>query len=223
MTPPTLILAPHPDDEVLGVGGTIARLVSQGRHVVVAVLTRGFPPDFPEKGTLRNREHQLRAHRILGVSETRFLDFPAARLDTVAHADLNSALGAVLDELRPHEVYLPFAGDIHLDHQLAALSGMVASRPCRWSTPSAVYAYETLSETNWNAPGITPAFQPNVYVDISGYLHIKLEALAAFEMQIQQFPHERSLEAVEALARLRGATVGLRAAEAFMVLRQVVA
>ena len=217
------VLAPHPDDEVLGVGGTIARLADEGRPVIVAVLTRGYPPDFAEEGTLRNREHNLRAHQILGVAETRFLDFPAARLDTVAHAEVNSALGALMLELRPHQVYLPFAGDIHLDHQLAALSAMVAARPCRASTPSAVYAYETLSETNWNAPGITPAFQPNVFVDITDHLVTKLEAFRAFEMQVQAFPHERSVEALEALARLRGATVGLRAAEAFMLLRQVVA
>lgn len=222
-TDSVLVLAPHPDDEVLGVGGTIARRRHEGHAVVVAVVTRGYPPYVSEAGNRINREHCLRAHRVLGVSGTRFLDFPAARLDTVAHADLNAAVGTLMDELRPQEVYLPFAGDIHLDHQLAALSAMVAARPCRASTPSAVYAYETLSETNWNAPGIAPAFQPNVFVNITDHLDTKLKAFRAFEMQVQPFPHERSVDALEALARLRGATVGLHAAEAFMLLRHVIA
>ena len=219
---PVLVIAPHPDDEVLGVGGTIARLAAEGRTVVVAVVTRGYPPHFSEERTAGNREAALEAHRILGVTHTRFLDFPAARLDTVAHADLNAALATLMADVRPGEVYIPFAWDVHLDHQLTALSAMVAVRPCRDTTPAAVYAYETLSETNWNLSVAGLQFCPTVYVNITDQLERKLEAFSVFGMQIKPFPHERSLEAIQALARMRGATVGLAAAEAFMLIKRIV-
>jgi LmbE family N-acetylglucosaminyl deacetylase len=217
-----LVIAPHSDDEVLGVGGTIARLSGEGRRVVVAVVTKGYEPDFPQALIDQGRDEAKRAHELLGVGEAVFLDLPAARLDTVAHADVNVRIGSLVDEVRPATVFVPFAGDVHLDHQLVALSAMVCCRPCCERMPSAVYAYETLSETNWNAPYITPAFQPNTYFDISSHLATKLDALRAFSTQMRPFPNERSIEAAEHLARLRGCAVGLPAAEAFVLLRQVV-
>lgn len=216
-----VVLAPHPDDEVLGVGGTIARLAREGSRVTVAILTKGMPPHFRESDIERGRREALRAHKVLGVRETVFLDLPAAELDTVPHRVINQALGGLFQRLKPDMVFLPFAADIHLDHQLAFLSALVASRPNHGNAPRTIFAYETLSETNWNAPYLAPAFQPNVYFDITRELPVKLKAMRTYASQVQKFPHERSLEALEALARLRGSTVGVAAAEGFVLIRDI--
>jgi LmbE family N-acetylglucosaminyl deacetylase len=216
-----LVLAPHPDDEVLGAGGSMARWAREGHRVHVAVVTRGRPPLYPEAGEARCRAEALAAHRILGVAETRFLDFPAAELDGNPHRELNQALDDLFRDLEPEALYLPFPGDVHLDHQRVFHSALVAARPCRPGCPRRVYAYETLSETNWNAAYLTPGFLPNHYVDVGATLDTKLEAMARYRSQLQEPPHERSLAALRALAVLRGATVGLAAAEAFVTIRTV--
>ena len=221
MKPPTrLVLAPHPDDEVLGVGGAMARWAMEGRPALVAVVTRGRPPLYPAEAEARCREEARAAHRRLGV-EARFLDLPAAELDSLAHRELNRSLDELIRSIAPDELYLPFPGDLHLDHQLVFHSALVSARPGRDGSPRGIYAYETLSETNWNAPFLTPSFVPNHFVDITGTLDAKLEAMALYRSQLQPAPHERSLAALRALATLRGATVGLGAAEAFITLRTV--
>jgi LmbE family N-acetylglucosaminyl deacetylase len=149
------------------------------------------------------------------------LEFPAAGLDTVPHGAVNAALDRLMVEIAPDTLFLPFNGDIHLDHQLIFSSSLVAARPNKATYPTRVCAYETLSETNWNAPYLTPSFLPTLYVDIAATLERKLDAMRAFASQLRPFPNERSLEALEALARLRGATVHRPAAEAFVVVREV--
>ena len=218
---PVLVIAPHPDDEVLGVGGTMARLADAGIEVHVLIATKGRPPQFSEEQIERVRGEAKAAHVMLGVRETIFLDHPAAALDQTAHADLNRSIGAVVRDLRPATMFLPFVGDIHLDHQLVFQSALVAARPHGPVYPKRLLCYETLSETNWNAPQVTPGFIPNLFVDIATTLERKLEAMGAFGSQTYEPPHERSLNALRALATLRGATVHLPAAEAFMQLRQV--
>jgi len=218
---PVLVIAPHPDDEVLGVGGTIARTVTEGTRVVVAVVTKGAPPLFPEESVAQGREEAARAHALLGVAETVYLDFPAARLDTVPHGDLNARLCSLVQRLAPATVFVPYGGDLHQDHRLVFDSCLVATRPIGDSYPREVLAYETLSETNWNAACAAAPFAPSVYVDISNHLGTKLAALACYQSQLKAFPNERSVEAVRALAALRGATVSLAAAEAFVLVRRV--
>lgn len=216
-----LVIAPHPDDEVLGVGGTIARLADEGVEVTVAILTRGFPPHYREEGVRELRAEAAKAHALLHVKETVFLDFPAAALDTVEHRSLNEALGAIYKRVSPEYMFIPFAGDIHLDHLIAFRSALVACRPNGGHVPKAVFAYETLSESNWNAPFVTPGFIPNAFFDISSFLERKLEAFACYASQVREFPNERSPETLRALAMLRGSTVSLAAAEAFITIRQV--
>lgn len=217
-----LVVAPHPDDEVLGVGGTMARYADEGQEVNVVIVTKGESRFFDAAAVDGVREEARAAHRLLGIANTTFLDFPAARLDQVEHRDLNIALGEVVRAQSPDIVFIPFRGDIHLDHQLVADSAMVAVRPTNGITVSEVYAYETLSETNWNASrGITAAFVPDCYVRIPAQIERKLVAFRMFASQLRDFPHERSVEALEALARFRGATIGVAAAEAFMTIRRI--
>jgi LmbE family N-acetylglucosaminyl deacetylase len=216
-----LVIAPHSDDEVLGTGGSMARWAREGHSVQVLVVTRGRPPLYSREEETHCREEAKAAHRRLGVACTWYLDLPAAELDGVPHRELNGRVEEVVRSCAPDELYLPFLGDVHLDHQLVFQSALVAARPCRETWPRRVYAYETLSETNWNAPFLTPSFTPNHYVDITGTLETKLEAMALYCSQVRPAPHERSLQALRALATLRGATVGLDAAEAFITIRTV--
>jgi LmbE family N-acetylglucosaminyl deacetylase len=128
----------------------------------------------------------------------------------------------LVHRLSPQTVLLPFVGDMHMDHQLTFTSALVACRPHQAEFPKLVLAYETLSETNWNAPYLSPAFVPNVFVDISEHIEAKLKAMELFASQVRQPPHERSIATLRALATLRGATVMRQAAEAFVLIRHVV-
>lgn len=215
------VLAPHPDDEVLGCGGTMARLAAAGSEVHVVIATRGRPPCYPEAYMERVMGEARAAHAMLRVHQTHHLDLPAAALDTLPAAEINARLGDCLDAIAPDTLFVPFVGDVHLDHQIVFTSAMVWARPRHAGAPARVLAYETLSETNWYAPGVTPGFQPNLFVDISDHLDQKIDAFAAFESQAKPFPDERSLEAIRALATLRGATVYCAAAEAFVAIREI--
>ena len=217
----TLVIAPHADDEVLGAGGTIARLADSGQDVFVAVVTKGMPPACDAELAKQIKVEAKRAHGILGVRETFWLDQPAAQLSETPHASLNAAIGGVLRKVAPKTLLVPFLGDVHADHQLTFASSLVAARPNRAAYPNLILAYETLSETNWNAPYLTPNFTPNVFIEIEDWLPRKLEALKAYTSQLYESPHERSLDAVRALAVLRGATIHRPAAEAFVLVRQV--
>lgn len=216
-----LVIAPHPDDEILGCGGTMARLRDMGRDVHVAIVTRGMPPHFEADAVEAVRAEARAAHACLGVSETHYLDLPAAELDRVPHRDLNRAVAELVTRVAPDTLILPFVGDIHLDHQLIFTSGLVAARPRTAAFPLRIWCYETLSETNWYAPYVTPGFSPNLFVDISDHLERKLEAFDCYRSQVQAFPNERSVESLRALAALRGSTVHRRAAEAFVLVREV--
>jgi LmbE family N-acetylglucosaminyl deacetylase len=216
-----LVLAPHPDDEVLGCGGTIARLAAQGCLVDVAIVTKGVPPRFAAAQAAMVREETGRAHALLGIRTTHFLDLPAAALDQLAHADLNRAIGTLVNDLRPDTLFIPFAGDLHLDHRLVFDAAMVAARPRGDAYPLRILAYETVSETSWSAPHIAPSFQPNVFIDISSHLEAKIDAFACFVSQVRPYPDERSLDTLRALAMVRGSCVSRAAAEAFMLVREV--
>jgi LmbE family N-acetylglucosaminyl deacetylase len=218
----TLVIAPHPDDEVLGAGGTMAKLSESGQEVFVAVVTKGKPPAYRVESVARVRAEAKSAHDLLGVKETFWLDQPAAELPEVRNVVLNGAIGEVVQRLAPQTILVPFPGDIHVDHQLVFQSVLVASRPHQATYPKTILAYETLSETNWNAPYITPPFVPNVYLDISNYLERKIAAMRKFSSQLRSSPHERSVESLRSLAVMRGATVHREAAESFVLVRHVV-
>lgn len=218
----TLVIAPHPDDEVLGAGGTIARLAAEGHEVYIAVITEGKPPAYSAEAMSQLKAEAHEAHRLLGVRQTFWLDFPAAALSETAHSLLNAGLFDLVQSLSPDTLLLPFIGDMHMDHQLIFTSSLVAARPHQPNFPKLIMAYETLSETNWNAPYLTPAFAPNVFIDISDHIAAKIEAMRVFRSQLRSAPHERSLETLRALATLRGATVLKTAAEAFVLVRHII-
>lgn len=217
-----LVIAPHPDDEIIGCGGTIARLIQQNCSVFVLILTKGMLPLFTEEIAIRAHMQALNSHEFLGIKETIFFDFPATALSRVDHSDVNIKISQVLKKIKPELLFIPFNADIHIDHQCAFTSSLVAARPDRNEYPRKILAYETLSSTNWNAPYLTPGFHPNIFFDITHYLQIKLNAFKIYQDQIKDFPHERSLEALTALATLRGCTIHRPAAESFVLIREVI-
>lgn len=216
-----LVIAPHPDDEVLGCGGTIAKRAAEGHDVFVCVVTKGCEPLFPPEQVQQVRAECEKADQLLGVKETCFLDFPAAMLEQVPRYKLNDALSNVIQTIKPEEVYIPHRGDMQIDHKMIVDAAMVGLRPKYKHIVRSIYAYETLSETGWDLPNTTNEFIPTVYEDISSFLEKKLQAMRVFDSQLAEFPAARSLGAVEALAKYRGATINTMAAEAFCLIRQI--
>lgn len=214
-----LVIAPHPDDETLGVGGTIARLAEAGVEVTVCTLAAHTPPLYTAEEHAITIGEGHAAHAILGVARSVFLDFPALSLGAMPVVELNRPLHELVEDLRPELVFVPFR-DRHVDHRAAFDAAMVATRPVRAGAGiRVVAAYETLSETHWTAPGIEATFCPSWTVDITEHVSQKLKALACYASQLGDFTSARSVESVRSLAIFRGSQAGIGYGESFQVIR----
>jgi len=216
-----LVIAPHADDEILGVGATIAKYISEGHNVYVCIATKGYAPWFSDKLVETILKEATECHKLLGVKGTFYLDLPAAMIETINRNEINENLYEVVDRVKPDIVFIPHHGDMQKDHQIIAEASMVVLRPKYQHRVKAIYSYETLSETEWNIPHAANTFIPNVYIDVSDYMMQKLEAMKLYHSQLSDFPNPRSLIAMEALAKYRGSTINVRAAEAFVLIRQI--
>jgi LmbE family N-acetylglucosaminyl deacetylase len=220
-----LILAPHADDEILGCGGTISKKVKEGNNVWIGVLTNANITD-PVKYTsekLENIRNEAKAAgELLGVTEVLFEDLPAIILDQFPTYKVTDAISKWIAMYKIDTIYLPHRGDIHNDHKVIFDAGMVASRPVGNYSVKEIYAYETLSETEWAHPFQNDAFIPNFFetLDESDFEN-KLKSMSCYKSQLRPFPNSRSLETIEALAKFRGSTVSVKRAEAFMLLRKI--
>lgn len=216
-----LIIAPHPDDEVLGCGGIIKKYSLLNNDVFVLIVTRGTPKKYSDERIAVGRAQALKAHALLGVKETFFFEYPAPELDTIPQADLSDSISNLINKLKIEAIYIPHRGDIHHDHLVVFNASIVAGRPVGNYTVKEIYCYETLSETEWAAPFGDDAFIPNHFVNIEDTIQHKLEAMSAYAGQLRGFPNPRSLNAIVALSQFRGATVGVKNAEAFMTIRTI--
>lgn len=218
-----LVIAPHADDEVLGMGGTIAQMVDDGYDVTVAVLTgHGQEPHpiWPRENWDTIRGECRAAQAILGYRTSLFRELPAACLDTTPSYQVNKIISELVGEVDPSDIYVPFAFDLHKDHGAIAYGVSVATRPYLESARGIrrVLAYETLSETHLAPAYLAPPFQPNVFVNISNTIGRKLDAMKAYASQIQADNRPRSIAALRALATIRGTHIGVEAAEGFVLL-----
>lgn len=209
-----LVIAPHNDDEVLGVGGTIKKMSDEGNDVYVCEVTKGIHFNEIQK-------EARKAHRILGVKETFFLDQPVCMLKTTPQLELNSKISEIIKYIEPTMVFIPFIGDMHVDHREVTESAMVALRPIGEYSVGEIYMYETLSETGWNLPTFDRTFVPNTWIDITEFFSTKIDAMACYKSQLFEYPHPRSKKAIKALAQYRGSTIGVCYAESFMLVRKV--
>lgn len=214
-----LVIAPHPDDEVLGCGGTIMNHVKNGDQVYLCIVTRAYTPDWSED-FIKEREKEIeKSKAILGVNKVFFLNFPTAKLDTISQKEINKSIEEVVIETGAEVVLIPHQGDLHADHRIVFLSSLVATRPNQKNSVKKVLSYEVLSETNWG-DAIFP-FVPNTYVNISDTIKGKVEAMEAYKSEIKKYPHPRSSEMITCLAQKRGGEVGLKFAEAFLLIREI--
>ena len=217
-----LVVATHPDDEVLGCGGVMARYAAQGEEIHVLVVTRGIPELYSAKFIKQIRAELRAAHAVLGVKEAHFLDFPAPRLDTIPHHELADGIKRVIMRVCPQMIFLPHGGDLHVDHRSVHLATLVAARPMNSCQVEQLLCYETLSETEWAPTVGDNTFIPTVFMNIENHLDQKLQAMTQYRSQLKESPHPRSLDNIRALARFRGGTVGFNAAEAFALVRQMI-
>jgi N-acetylglucosamine malate deacetylase 1 len=220
-----LVIAPHADDETIGMGGTIARYAREGHEVVVAVVTGhgddGPHPLWPRDVWDRVRAEARRACETLGVVELVFDEVPAALVADQPLWKLNQVTGAIIERVQPDALFVPFPFDLHRDHRDVFHSVSVA-----WRSSSAagrkirdIHCYEVQSETHWNIPYVEAGFLPTMWMDISDTLEVKLEALSCYRSQVRPAPDARSLEAVRALAVWRGSQMAMHAAESFVTVR----
>jgi LmbE family N-acetylglucosaminyl deacetylase len=229
MADSVLVVAAHPDDEVLGCGGTIARHAEAGDQVQVLIVAEGATSrqQQRDRGQANDELSALaqaaqQAGAILGAQGVELLDLPDNRLDSLDRLDLIKQIEERIARHEPQVVYVHHAGDVNVDHRRLHEAVITACRPTPSQPVRRLLSFEVASSTEWQPPGSAPPFQPNWFVDISAQWPRKREALAAYSSEMRPWPHARSLEALEHLARWRGAQVGVEAAEAFCLLRQLV-
>lgn len=216
-----LVVAPHPDDETLAAGGAIAKYSSLGYEIHVLIVCGHLPPLYRKKDYEKTISESKKAFEILKVTSSKFLEIPATMLSDKPVHELNSKIYEAVKTIQPQIVLCPFP-DRHIDHRIVFDSVMVATRPIGpGKNIEILAAYETLSETHWNAPHIEPNFSPNWVIDISDFIAIKLKALKCYQSQISEFPGPRSIEAVEALAKFRGTQSGFAYGEGMHIIRKV--
>jgi LmbE family N-acetylglucosaminyl deacetylase len=217
-----LILSAHPDDELLGVGGTAARHVQEGDEVTMVVVSDGATSRYEAGAEDMLRACGRAAARIVGAKELRFLGLRDQRLDAVPIIDVIKPIEAVVDELRPDLVYTHHWGDLNRDHRVVCEATLVACRPVGDSYPRRLFLFETPSSTEWSSTDPSLQFTPNHFVDITATLETKLAAMACYTTEVRPAPHPRALESLRARAQYWGQIVARPFAEAFVLVRQVV-
>ena len=214
-----LIVAAHPDDEVLGCGGTIAKHINKGDKVHVVFMTNGVGSRNTSSKEIQERQQAAKnAANILGVSSTQQFDFPDNKMDTVALLDVVQLIEEVIEKLQPEIIYTHHAGDLNIDHQITHKAVITACRPQPDFCVKEIYAFEVLSSTEWQTPGVLH-FSPNVYIDITKFIDIKKKTLKIYSEEMRQPPHSRSVDNVLRINALRGNSIGVNYAEAFILLR----
>ena len=222
MSKNVLAIVAHPDDEVLGAGGTLARHAAKGDAVHILFLADGVGARGNDKAAAERRVKAARlAASALGAREPEFLGLPDNRLDGLDLLDIVQPIENAIRKIAPETIYTHHAADLNVDHGLCHRAVLTACRPLPGSPVRRIYAMEVASSTEWSSPNLGNAFMPTHFVDISDTLQAKRRALEAYGEEMRSFPHPRSYEAVDALAAWRGASAGLRAAEAFMVVREI--
>ena len=222
------MIAAHPDDEVLGCGATMGRLVREGNDVRVAILAEGLTSrslaredtDARELRELRVQAKQ--AADLLGITEVTFFDLPDNRLDTVPLLDVVKLVEQLIARIQPVRIYTHHAGDLNMDHVVVSRAVMIATRPVADCIVKEVYQFEVPSSTEWAFQQFEPSFRPNVFMDIAETLDAKVNAMSCYKTEARVFPHPRSPEALRAVATRWGTVAGCKAAEAFQLVRALV-
>ncbi|CAN5232699.1 PIG-L family deacetylase [soil metagenome] len=224
-----LVIAAHPDDEILGCGGTMAAHAQGGDEVHVVIMAEGVTSRAPQRDTAVDKEQldslaqtARKANQMLGVASVTLHSLPDNRMDSLDRLDVIKLVEAEIARVNPEVVYTHHAGDLNIDHRIVQESVLTACRPKPGHAVRSVLFFEVASSTEWMPASAGVVFAPNWFVDVSSTLELKLKALECYASEMCAWPHPRSIKAVEHLARWRGASVGTEAAEAFMLGRHIV-
>lgn len=223
----TLVIAAHPDDEVLGCGGTIARLADNGCQVFIAIMGEGITSRHEQRHLaptveIQSLHRQSReAAKLLGAKEVIFFDFPDNRMDALPLLDIIKPMEKLIEDIRPDTVYTHHGGDLNIDHATVFRSVLTATRPLAASCVKTIFTFEIPSSTDWSFGKFPPVFQPNTFVAIDKYLDKKIKAMQIYDSEARIFPHPRAPKALEATALRWGSIVGMKAAEAFELVRKL--
>lgn len=220
-----LCVAAHPDDEVLGVGGALARHAAEKESVHVCILSDGVTSrysdaDAAEREIEQRRDRARRACKTLGATVS-LHEFPDNSFDTIPLLDIVQTIESEIEENDPDTIFTHHYGDLNVDHELTCRATVTATRPLADSDVNRVLAFETLSSSEWSVPNSRNSFQPTSFIDISGFLETKIDALSIYEDELRESPHPRTVETVRKNAEVWGAKTGVEVAEPFEVLREV--
>ncbi len=218
-----LVIAPHPDDETLGCGGSLLKHKSNGDSLSWLVATRGHEPQWSAELLERKENEIRRVAEAYGFENTLRLNLPTIKLDAIPLEEIIVAIRNAVTDAAPDIVYLNHFGDVHSDHRVVFEATMSVIKPFYSGKQGVrrVLSYEILSSTDAMPANPARAFVPNVFTDVTGFLEKKLEIMSLYESELQEYPLPRALESLRALARFRGATIGVEFAEAFMLVREV--
>jgi LmbE family N-acetylglucosaminyl deacetylase len=224
-----LVIAAHPDDEILGCGGTLARHVMNGDLVDVVIFAEGVTSRDDrrdQKGRIESikqlHDAAYAANKMLGIRSLQIFDFPDNRMDSFDRLDVIKEVERCIKKFEPSIIYTHHVGDVNIDHKIIHESVITACRPLPKFCVKKILFFEVASSTEWQPNISAPFFAPNWFVDISHFLDCKLQALDCYATEMRDFPHSRSSKALKALAEWRGASVGVDAAEAFILGRNII-
>ena len=222
-----LVVAAHPDDEILGCGGTMARLASEGHEVRIAILAEGMTSRYQQRDQADRKQlndlhnHAQQAADKVHAKELVLCKLPDNRMDTVPLLEVVKVVEELLERFRPSVIYTHHSGDLNVDHGVVHRAVLTATRPVPGQRTREIYAFEVPSSTEWAFQRLEPTFRPSVFVDISATLDTKISALACYDTETRAFPHPRSPEALRAIAMRWGSVAGFQAAEAFELIRSL--
>jgi len=218
-----MIVAAHPDDEILGCGGTVARMIEEGASAITVILGEGVTSRDKERDSekraaeLSALKNQIKeANKIIGIEQVYTFDFPDNRFDTVGLLDIVKVIEEIKNDFKPNIVFTHFANDMNVDHSITNRAVLTATRPMVGEPVKEIYAFEILSSTEWNFP---LSFAPDFFVEVSNNLDKKIEAMSVYKDELRDYPHPRSLKGIELNGEYWGMRTGLKMAEAFKVLR----
>ena len=224
----TLVIAAHPDDELLGCGASIAKWINAGEEVHILIMAEGATSRTVNRNIeLKSEElSQLaksaqQAAQIIGAKSLKLSGFPDNRMDSIDLLDIVKVIESEIELLQPKTVVTHHSGDLNIDHRIVHQAVMTACRPIPNHIVRRLLTFETLSSTEWQTTSFTTPFQPNWFEDVTKTIGRKMEALEAYHSEMREWPHARSLQSIEYLARSRGASIGCKAAEAFMLMREI--
>ena len=222
-----LVVAAHPDDELLGVGGTVRRLADEGNEVYALIMAEGITSrsdkrEEADKDELKAlKEDAQSAAKVVGFKEINFLGCPDNRMDSMDLLDVIKKLTVYIEKYSPDIIFTHHHGDLNIDHRITNEAVLTCTRPMMGEKVKKIYAFETPSTTEWNYNYSEP-FTPNVYYDITQTVDAKIKGMDCYKSERRDYPHPRSGEALEALAKVRGSQCGFEKAEAFILLRECI-